>query len=188
VPPAPRLRFVAVLVLATALLVAVPVAPAAAAGSSPKKWTGSVCGALDSWVEGVSAASAKVAGSKPKSAKNVQKKLTALLALTQRKTSSLLAALRSAGQPDVKGGKQIVATLREGFTQVQRTVAGAKKSLAKASTKDPEAFMNATRSVQDALEAGLEGVQAAFSAVRTADVEPLLVAFAANKRCQAVAA
>ena len=181
------LRFVAGTVLALTIVAALGATPASAA-TSPSTWASSVCGALDSWVSDISTASAKVAESKPKSTANVKQKLTKLVALAQRETSSLLADLKSAGRPEVKGGKQIAATLREGFAQVQRIISGAKKTLAKTSTKDPTAFLNATRSVQDALESGLEGVQAAFSAVRTADAAPLLAAFTANKRCQAVAA
>jgi hypothetical protein len=177
------LGFVAGVVLATSLLGAVP----AGAATSPQKWAHSVCGALDSWVDEVHAASEKVAASKPTSAANVRKKLTKLLARTQSETSALIADLKAAGQPDVKGGKQIAATIREGFRQVLSSIADAKKSLAKVKTKDSTAFMNAARSVQDALESSLEGVQAAFSAVRTADVAPLLAAFAADKRCEAVA-
>jgi len=165
------------------LVVAVP----AGAATSPQKWTSSVCGALDTWVDDVEAASEKVATSKPTSAANVKKKLTQLLTLTQRETKTLIADLRAAGSPDVRGGKQIAATLREGFAQVLRSIAGARKSLATAKTKDSVAFLNAARSVQDALESSLEGVQAAFSAARSADVAPLLAAFDANKRCQAVA-
>ena len=88
----------------------------------------------------------------------------------------------------MKGGKQIAATMRDGYAQVLRIVAGAKKSLGKVSTKDPVAFTNAVRGVQDSLESGLEGVQAAFSAVRSADAPTLVAAFAANKRCEDVAA
>ena len=65
--------------------------------------------------------------------------------------------------------------------------AQAKRSLAQAPTTDPTTFMTAACTAQDALEAGLEGIQAAFSAARTADAAPLLKAFAANDDCQNVA-
>ena len=184
---APRARFVAGALLLATIVAVVPATAAGASTSSPDEWTGAVCGALDTWVHDVNAAAEKVAASRPTSAVNVRTKLTKLLAVAQRETNALLGVLRKAGQPDVKGGKQIAATLREGFVQVQRTIVGAKKALAQASTKDPKAFMNATRSVQDSLEAGLEGVQAAFSAARSADAAPLLTAFAADKHCRRVA-
>jgi paraquat-inducible protein B len=182
-----HLRFVAALLLSVALVAALA-APAAAAGTAPKKWTKSVCGALDSWVNDVNAASAKVTKRAPKSAASLKKKLGRLLTQTQNETKSLLATVKRAGRPDVKGGKQIAATMREGLTQVQRTVTEARKTLARAPAKDPTAFTNAARAVQDALESGLEGVQAAFSAARTADAPELVAAFAANQRCQSVSA
>jgi hypothetical protein len=184
VPFRPAARLVAVALVALMALLA----PAATAGAaSPHQWAHSVCGSLDSWVNTVGKASAKVAASKPTSAANVRKKLTKLLALTQRETKSLLSDLRAAGRPDVPGGKQIAATLREGFAQVASSIAGARKTLAKVPTKDPSAFMDGARSVQDALESGLEGVQAAFSAAHSADVAPLLSAFKAERRCRSVA-
>lgn len=179
--------FVAVAV-AAALVGGTLASPALAATASPKAWAKSVCGALDSWTTEVTAASAKAAKAKPKSAVGVRKQLTKLLATTELETKSLIADLRDAGQPDVKDGKQIAATMRDGYAQVLRIVAGAKKSLSKISTKDPVAFTNAVRGVQDSLESGLEGVQAAFSAVRSADAPTLVAAFAANKRCKDVAA
>jgi hypothetical protein len=172
----------------TALLVLSVAVPAGAAGESPKAWSTSVCGALDTWVSQIGKASAKTAKVAPKSAADVKKRLGKLLTTTQQQTKKLLGELKDAGRPNVKGGQQIAATMREGFAQVKRTVAQAKKSMKSASTKDPQAFTTAARTSQDALEAGLEGIQAAFSAVRTADAGPLLKAFAANQDCQAVSA
>ena len=183
VRPRPFLGFVAVAMLATSLSTALP----AGAVTAPPQWARAVCGALDTWVDDVHEASEKVAASRPTSAANVRRKLTKLLALTERETKTLLSDLAAAGRPDVKGGKQIAATIREGFRQVLSAVTGAKKSLAKAKTNDPNAFMHAARTVQDALESSLEGVQAAFSAARTADVAPLLAAFDDEKDCEAVA-
>jgi hypothetical protein len=182
--PSPRAAgVVAAVVLVTSLFAAAP----SGAATSPDAWASSVCGALDTWVDSVQSASEKVASSKPTSAANVRKKLTKLLAVTEKRTAALLADLKAAGRPDVKGGKQIAATIREGFRQVLSAVADAKRSLAKANTGDATAFLNSARSVQDALESSLEGVQAAFSAVRSADIAPLLAAFAADKHCGAVA-
>ena len=184
----PPCRWFVAAVAAAMLLVGMLASPALAAGASPKAWAKSVCGALDSWTSDVTAASAKAAKAKPKSAVEVRKQLTRLLATTEVQTRSLLADLKRAGQPDVKGGKQIAATMREGYAQVLRIVAGSKKTLGKVETLDPVAFTNAVRGVQDSLESGLEGVQAAFSAVRSADAPTLIAAFEANKRCRNVAA
>jgi hypothetical protein len=178
-------RLVVAVALSAALLVSFA-APASAA--SPKEWTSSVCGALDTWVTQIAKASSKTAKVAPKSAADAKKRLGKLLTTTQQQTKKLSSELKSAGKPDVKGGQQIAATMREGFAQVQRTVAQAKKSLAQASTQDPESFATAARTAQDALEAGLEAIQAAFSAARNADAAPLVKAFASNPDCQAVSA
>lgn len=176
-------RLVATVGIAAILLLAVTL-PAGAA--SPKAWTKSVCGALDTWVTKVSAASAKTVTTAPKSSVDAKRRLMKVLSTTQQQTKALVAEVKDAGKPDVQGGQQIAATMREGFAQVQRTIAQAKRSLAQAPTTDPTTFMTAARTAQDALEAGLEGIQAAFSAARAADVAPLLKAFAANDDCQAV--
>jgi hypothetical protein len=172
-----------------ALGVALPLTAASGAGAAaPKDWAGSVCGALDTWVTKVSAASTKTKTAVPKSAADAKKRLLKLLTTTQRQTKALVAELKRAGKPDVKGGQQIAATMREGFAQVQRTITQARKSLASAPTSDPTTFMTGARTAQDALEAGLEGIQAAFSAARTADAPALVKAFAANDDCAAVSA
>lgn len=147
-----------------------------------------MCGALDTWVTQIETASAKVAEVTPKSAADVKKRLTRLLTTAQLATRKASGQLKSAGAPSVEDGKQIAGLVREGFAQAQRTITQAKKSLASAKTNDPQAFTTAARTAQDGLEAGLEAIQAAFSAARTADAPPLLEAFAANDDCQAVSA
>ncbi len=180
---APRVVVTTALALVLVVALALP-----AAAASPNAWTSSVCGALDTWVTKIDAASAKTAKAVPKSAADVKKRLTKLLTTAQAQTKTLVADLKKAGKPDVKGGQQIAATMREGYSQAQRTITQARKSLAQASTQDPEAFTTAARTAQDSLEAGLEAIQAAFSAARTADAAPLVKAFAANDDCQIVSA
>jgi len=159
-----------------------------AAAASPKAWASSVCGALETWVTKIDQASAKTAKVAPKSAADVKKRLGKLLTTAQQQTKTLIGELKDAGKPDVRGGQQIAATMREGYAQSLRTITQARKSLANASTRDPEAFATAARTTQDALEAGLEAIQAAFSAARAADAAPLVTAFAANDDCQVVSA
>ncbi len=147
-----------------------------------------MCGALDTWVSQIEKASTKTAKVTPKSAADVKKRLTKLLTTAQVATKKASAQLKSAGAPSVKGGQQVAGLVREGFAQAQRTITQAKKSLAATKTNDPQAFTTAARTAQDGVEAGLEAIQAAFSAARTADAPPLVKAFAANADCQAVSA
>ena len=183
-------RLLAAAVLIGALAALLPVAPAAAAApaTAPKPWAKAVCGALDGWVSAVSAASEKAAAAPPQSAAAAKKRLTTLLARTTKATAKLRKRLATAGKPDVSGGKQLAATISEGFRQVESSVKGAEQSLAAAPSSDPAAFTAAARASQDALESGLESIQAGFSAVRDADAGPLLAAFRAQQACQAVAA
>ena len=187
-------RLIAAAALFGALAVALPVSPAAAArpasaaATAPKPWAKAVCGALDGWVRAVTVASKKAATAPPTSAAATKKRLTALLARTTKETAKLRKRLAAAGKPSVSGGKQVAATIAEGFRQVESSLKGAKHSLAAAPSSDPAAFGAAARASQDALESGLESIQAGFSAVRDADAGPLLVAFRTQKACQAVVA
>ena len=120
--------------------------------------------------------------------RDTKKRLTKLLSTTQQQTKVLLADVKGAGKPDVKGGQQIAATMREGFAQVQRTVAQAKRSLAQAPTTDPTTFMTAARTGHRTRSTsrtrGHPGrVLPPDADCRTA--APLLKAFAANDDCRA---
>jgi hypothetical protein len=187
-------RLLAAAVLFGAIVAALPASAAVAARpvstavTAPKPWAKAVCGALDGWVTAVGAASEKAAAAPAPSAALAKKRLTALLARTTKETAKLRKRLAAAGKPSVPGGKQVAATVSEGFRQVESSVKGAKQSLAAAPSSDPAAFTAAARASQDALESGLESIQAGFSAVRDADSGPLLAAFRTQQACQAVAA
>jgi hypothetical protein len=190
-------RLLAGIVLCGAVFAALPVATAGAATratapesarvTAPAPWAKSVCGALDAWVRAVTKASSKAADSSPTTAAATKKALTGLLNRTVKETAKVRAKLAKAGKPSVSGGKQIAATVNEGFRQVNSSLKGAKQSLAAADPADAATFTAAVRGTQDALESGLESIQAAFSAARDADASALVTAFAAEPTCQAVA-
>jgi hypothetical protein len=170
-----------------------PVATAGAAtrasvpATAPVPWAKSVCGALDAWVRAVTKASSAVAASSPSTAAATKKALTGMLNRTVKETAKVRAKLAKAGKPSVSGGKQIAATVNEGFRQVNSSLKGAKQSIAAADPADPATFTAAVRGAQDAVESGLESIQAAFSAARDADASALVAAFASEPSCQAVA-
>ena len=165
--------------------------PGAASGSrvvtAPPPWAKAVCGALDGWVSAVDAASTKAATKAGGSTASTKRTLNALLRSTTKETAKLRKRLASAGKPSVAGGKQVAATIREGFRQVESSLKGAQRTIATASASDPSAFTNAVRASQDAVESGLESIQAAFSAARDTDAGALLAAFKAQPACQNVA-
>lgn len=171
------------------LALILPVSAAGAtrpASTAPKPWAKAVCGALDGWVGSVGNAAQKAAAASPTSAAATKKRLTVLLVAATKQTTKARKRITAAGTPGVSGGKQIAATITEGFRQVESSLQGAKQSLAAAPTTDAAAFAAAARASQDAFESGLESIQAGFSAVRTADAGPLLSAFRAQKACRAV--
>ncbi len=172
-------------VLATAAAVVLPVS-AAGAATPPPKWAKAVCGATSTWVTQVAKAADLAAATVPESADSVQKSLGKLLATTVKRTAAVRKKLTKAGTPRVPNGKQIAATVKEGFRQVESSLKQAKKSLSAASTTDPIAFTTTARGVQDAMESGLESIQAAFSATRDADAAALLKAFEANSSCASI--
>jgi hypothetical protein len=161
--------------------------PAAAPTTAPAPWAKSVCGALDAWVRAVTKASSAAAASSPTTAAATKKSLTAMLSRTVKETAKARAKLAKAGKPNVAGGKQIAATVNEGFRQVSSSLKGAKQAVATADPADPATFTAAVRGAQDAVESGLESIQAAFSAARDTDTDALVTAFASEPSCQAVA-
>lgn len=180
-------RWVAVTTLLVTGSIALPVASAGAA-TAPPKWAKSVCGATGAWVRQTTKAADLAAATVPESAAAVKKTLGKLLATTAKSTAAARKKLAKAGAPSVPNGKQIAATVKEGFRQVESSVKQAKKALSATETTDPVAFSTTVRGVQDALESGLEGIQAAFSATRDADAEALLEAFAATPACESLTA
>ncbi len=184
-PPRRAARWVT---LATLVLVASVAAPISVAGAAtpPPKWAKAVCGATSAWVTQVAKAADLAAATVPESTATVKKTLGKLLSSTAKSTAAVRKKLAKAGSPSVPGGKLIAATVKEGFRQVESGVKQAKKSLAGTSTADPATFTTTLRGVQDALESGLEGIQAAFSATRDADAVALLDAFAATSSCSSI--
>lgn len=188
VEPRPNRRSLVRLATATLAVVAAIALPISAAGAAtaPPKWAKAVCGATSTWVTQVAKAADLATATVPESSASVKKTLGRLLAVTAKSTAAARAKLAKAGVPSVPNGKQIAATVNEGFRQVNSSIKQAKKSLSRAATTDPVAFNTTARGVQDALESGLESIQAAFSATRDADAEALLEAFATTSSCTAI--
>ena len=184
-PPRHASRWVA---LATLVIVASVAAPTSIAGATtaPPKWAKAVCGATSTWVTQVAKAADLAAATVPESSASVKKTLGTVLKATAKSTAAVRKKLAKAGSPSVPNGKQIAATVKEGFRQVESSVKQARKGLAGASSADPAAFTATVRGVQDALESGLESIQAAFSATRDADAAALLEAFAATPSCESL--
>lgn len=186
----PRTRCLALPRLATASLaiavsIVLPVS-AAGAATAPPKWAKAVCGATSAWVAQVAKAADLATATVPESSASVKKTLGRLLTTTVKSTATARKKLAQAGTPAVPNGKQIAATVKEGFRQVDSSLKQAKKGLANAAATDPVGFNTTVRGIQDGLESGLESIQAAFSAARDADDQALLKAFARTSSCTAI--
>lgn len=178
-------RWLVTAVFAIVAMISLPISVAGAA-TTPAKWAKAVCGATSTWVEEVAEIADLTAATVPTSAASVKKTLGKLLSETIKSTAAARKKLAKAGVPKVPDGKQIAATVKEGFRQVNRTLGQARKSLARTSTRDPERFTTTVRGIQDALESGLESIQAALSAARDADAEPLVAAFDRTRSCGSI--
>lgn len=176
------IRRASILIPLTALLVAVGTS-ATASAAPPAAWATSVCGALDTWRQDVDTAADKAAAAGATDAKRAKKALNTFLASADGATSDLVDALKQAGAPSGSGGKKVATTLKSSFGQVNRAIAQAKKTVAKAKTGSTGAFVATARSAQDAVEAGLESTQAALGAARFLDSPALLAAFSAEPAC-----
>lgn len=176
------IRRASILIPLTALLVAVGTS-ATASAAPPAAWATSVCSALDTWRQDVDAAAATAAAAGATEAKSAKKALTKFLAAADGATGDLVASLKQAGAPSGSGGKKVASTVKTSFAQVDRAIAQARKTVAKAKTTSTGTFVATTRGAQDAVEAGLESTQAALGAARFLDSPALLAAFSAEPAC-----
>jgi hypothetical protein len=179
------IRRASVLIPVAALLVAVGASTSAAA-APPAAWATSVCSALDTWRQDIDAAASTAAAADATDAKSAKKALNTFLTSADGATGDLVASLKQAGAPSGPGGKKAASTVKSSFAQVDRAIAEAKKSVARAATGAK--FVTTTRSAQDAVEAGLESAQTALGAARFLDSPALLAAFSAESACASAVA
>ena len=148
-----------------------------------------MCTNVGAWVATIEHATAgkaeTAATTKPKAAK---KALLKLVGISLAATKKLVVKLKQAGVPAVKGGKLLASEVRDGYSQVVRSLTQSQRDLKRASVKNSTAFLAAARGVEDALESALEHVQAAFNAATNLDIAPLLKAFAAQPACAKITA
>ncbi|MFO7590635.1 MAG: hypothetical protein R6X23_07020 [Acidimicrobiia bacterium] len=142
VEPRPNRRALVRIATATLAVVAAIALPISAAGAAtaPPKWAKVVCGATSTWVAQVAKAADLATDRVPESSAAVKKTLGRLLTVTVKSTAAARKKIAKAGTPAVPNGKQIAATVKEGFRQVDSSVKQAKKSLSSAATTDPLAF------------------------------------------------
>ncbi len=184
----PRAFVVSIAIAVALTSMAVGAGASAPAKTKPAPWAKSVCGGLNTWLDKIEAAAAKTGATPPATPAAGKKALVKLVGTSLTATKKLVATLKKAGPPAVPDGGDVASIVISQFNQVARTFASVHKSLKALPADDPVAFVAASRSAEDALESGLEHVQAAFNAASTLDVAPLVAAFAAEPSCQRLTA
>ncbi|MEX0666147.1 MAG: hypothetical protein WD598_15455 [Acidimicrobiia bacterium] len=173
--------------VATATLLAMAptvVSASAPAKAKPAAYAKSVCSSLDSWLTKIESASAQASAAPPTTPAQGKKALLKLVGSAVNATKALVGKLKKTGPPAVEGGADVQSIVVGQFKQVQSTLTNARKSLKQLPADDPVAFVAQSRTAQDAVEAGLESVQAALNAASALDVAPLVKAFNAQATCQ----
>ena len=156
--------------------------------AKPATWAKTVCGSLGAWLDKIESATAKTKANPPTTPAAGKKALVKLTANALGATKQLVAALKKAGPPAVEGGGDVASIVIDQFKQTARTFGSVRTSLKALPSDDADAFVAASRSAEDALESGLEHVQAAFNAASDLDVAPLVEAFNAQPACQQLTA
>ncbi len=154
------------------------------AKAKPAAWAKTVCGSLGTWLDKIDSAAAQATATPPTTPAEGKKALVRLVGSALGATKKLVAALKKAGPPAVKGGGDVSSIVIDQFSQVARTLAASRTNLKALPSDDGPAFVAASRVAEDELESGLEHVQAAFNAASVLDVAPLVAAFNAQPACQ----
>lgn len=180
-------RVLTIAVAITCLLAtsAVTAGAIASTKTKPAKWAATVCTSLGDWVTTIEAAGEKAAATAPTTPAAGKKSLVKLIGSAIGATKALVKKLKAAGVPAVDDGALVASTIGQQFKAVQSALTSARTTLKQIPADDPVAFVAQSRTAQDAIEAGLEGVQGALNAATNLDVAPLVEAFNAEPSCAA---
>lgn len=161
---------------------------AAPAKAKPAAWAKTVCTSLTAWIDKIESASASASATPPATPADGKKSLVKMVSASISATKKLVKKVKKVGAPAVENGSSVQSIVLGQLKQVQSTLTGAKATLQQLPTDDPSAFVAQSRTAQDAIEAGLEGVQAALNAASDLDIAPLVEAFNAESSCQSLMA
>jgi hypothetical protein len=153
----------------TVVLGLTPTAGAVALEASAKpvpadRWTGSVCGAVSTWLKAKGDVEARVSetlgdlGAGDVRAKAAQTRLTRANARAVAATDRLIDEVRSAGTPSVNGGKQLASDYLKTLSEYRDAYKHAGAALADAKTGDTQQFLTAAQQVNGDLAGDLAEV------------------------------
>jgi hypothetical protein len=177
--------------VATLLVTSAAVGGGSASAAAPVKakpaaWAKTVCTSLTTWIGSIESVSADASATPPATPADGKKALVKMVNASIAATKKLVKKVKKVGAPAVENGSSVQSIVLGQLKQVQSTLTGAKATLQQLPTDDPAAFVAQSRTAQDAIEAGLEGVQAAINAASDLDIEPLVAAFNAEASCQSL--
>lgn len=176
------------LAIAVAVAAAAPLSGCGSSGSStvsPSHYMASVCGAIGPWVSDVDARSSALSptaiSDPPQRKRAAQQFLSAVVIDTQH----VLARLRAAGVPDVKGGKGIAASLVSVFTQLRRAFGQASVQAAQLPTANSNEYNQAAERLRNSIRASTASTRNGLAVLRNPQLEQAAVK---QPACRAIGA
>jgi hypothetical protein len=159
-------------------------------GTKPSTWAANVCGALTTWRDSLQSGSQSLKADvrKLRDLQAVKARFIVFLKSAERSTKTMLAAVRSAGAPAVKGGAAIQHELENGLTRARasftRAVAGAQDL----PTKNPKAFSTAVRKLGQKVQKELTTTGKSFDNLSEKyDADELSKAVSEESACKSIA-
>jgi hypothetical protein len=173
--------------LAVTAAVAAPLAGCGGGGSSkasPTSYVKSVCTAVGSWVTTIKGRASQLTTIKPASAAQGRQELQSFISGVISDTDKALAAIKSAGVPNVSNGQQVATALQGAFTQIKGVLAQSQNQANALPTGSPSAFKTAATKLGTSVQQSLSGIAAGLSALRTPDLQK---AASQTSACQSLA-
>jgi hypothetical protein len=181
-----RFRGLTLAVIVMSMLVTSFVSTAGAAApakTKPAKWAAQVCTSVGDWVDQIEAASTAAAATPPTTPADGKKALLKLIGTTIKSTKKLLGQLKKAGTPAVDDGKGTAKVLTDQVKVLQSALTSARSTVKSIPPDDGPAFVAQSRTAQDAIEAGIEGVNGAIQIATSLDDPALVAAFNDEAAC-----
>jgi hypothetical protein len=147
----------------------------------PKKWAKTVCPALADFVDSFNAIDSSLAGGV--SPPEAQELIISGIEGTIGVADDVIAAVKKAGTPDAKKGKQAAATFTKEFKNIMDTLVGAQALIVDLPTDDLDTFATESQAIRDQV---LEEFDTSFEKFDEIDAK-VEKAINADTACKAIA-
>lgn len=176
------------LAVAVTLALAAPLWGCGSSGSSkvaPSHYMAAVCGAIGPWVSDVDARSSALSPTAVSDPPQRKQAAQAFLNAVVIDTRYVLARLRAAGVPNVKGGKGIAESLISVFTQLRQAFTQASAQAAQLPTANSKQYNQAAESLRNSIRASTASTRNGLAVLRNPELEQ---AAAKQPACRALGA